>query len=756
MAALPPPRAAESGGEDHLRDPGDSAFETSAFERTLAGRGRIRWPGWRRRALVAAALLAGVAVLWLARWVASTPHLDAQWHAGPGGSLVLERSALPALQPHLGRTVSAFGSNAAAPVPADALLLHRSPRWQVGDAERTRQVALHEALAARLAAGPLRLHFADGSVVALDAKARNWRGLGWLFWPLAALAWLLTMSGAMVALARPQPRQWLYAAMAWCQAGNLLFIALETLPGLGLPPGVAALNMGLRTALDAGTGAAAVTLLARHPKRLPGANAMSAAAWAAAAGWLLLAQAGLLVPAWWWAQGLCLALVGAALALAVASRRREPNPHATVLQRFAAAALALLALVTAAVAVAAHLPAVPYRLVAAAPVAWTLFLASLLLLAPFLSRSRPMLREFALLSGVGAVAASLGLLFSAVLSLDAFTALALALFIALVAYGAARPWMLKHMAGSSALSTERAFELLYRAARQVQAEPTRYPALLGQLLRELFEPLEVFRVDRVPAHARVVGDGAALVVPARSSGDAGAPATALVLRHARQGQRLFTLDDARLVDRVLDQMWRAVAYDQAVERGRQEERQRIAQDLHDDIGARLLTLMYQAPTPEMENYLRHTLQDLKTITRGLAAAEQRLSHAAVEWKTDLVQRLAAAQAELGWTFNCDRDLLLTVVQWSALTRVLRELVSNALYHGHATRVDVRMSLEAGRLLLHVADDGRGRDPQGWAHGLGLGGVRRRVKLLGGEVRWSNNEPCGIACEVRLEGFGHLS
>jgi len=722
------------------------------LERTLARRDRS-WPvGRHRSSLVVAAVLAGVVVLWLARWVASTPHLDAQWHAGHGGTLVLGSSTLAALQPHQGRGLAAFGSGATASVPADPLLLHRSPRWQVGDAERTRQVAAHETLAARLAAGPVRLHFDNGGEVTLEPKIRGWRGLGGLFWPLATLAWLLAMSGAVVALARPQPMQFMYAAMAWCQAGNVLFIALETLPGLGLPPGVAALDMGLRLALDACTGAAAVTLLARHPKRLPWANAMTAAAWGLIAGGLALAHAGLLSPLWWWAQGLCLALGGAALTLAAISLRREPDPHAVVLRRFAAATLATLALVTAAVALAARPPALTSGVVAGAPVAWTLFLASLLLLTPFLSRSRPLLREFALLAGVGTVAASLDLLFATVFSLDSFTALALALFIALAVYIGARRWMLNHIAGSSVLSTERAFELLYRVAREVQAKPARYPALLGQLLRELFEPLEVSRVDRVPTRTRVVGGGAALVVPARGGEDAAVPATALVLRHARQGQRLFTLEDARLVDRVLDQMWRAVAYDRAVERGRHEERQRIAQDLHDDIGARLLTLMYQAPTPEMEDYLRHTLQDLKTITRGLAAAEHRLSHAAVEWKADIAHRLAAAQAELGWTFSCDRDLRLTVVQWSALTRVLRELVSNALYHGLATRVDVRLSLEGGRLLLQVADDGCGRDPQYWAHGLGLGGVRKRVKLLGGEVRWSNNEPRGIACEVSVEGF----
>jgi signal transduction histidine kinase len=216
---------------------------------------------------------------------------------------------------------------------------------------------------------------------------------------------------------------------------------------------------------------------------------------------------------------------------------------------------------------------------------------------------------------------------------------------------------------------------------------------------------------------------------------------------------VFTLDDARLADRVVDQLQRAVAYDRAVERGRSEERQRIAQDLHDDIGARLLTLMYQAPDAEMENYLRHTLQDLKTLTRGLAASEHRLSHAAAEWKADLTQRLTAAQVELGWSLLADRDLKLSVVQWSALTRVLRELASNTMAHGQATRLDVQFNLQRRQLLLVVSDDGQGRDPQSWSHGLGLGGVRKRVKLLGGTVQWREGQPRGIVCEVRVPDFG---
>jgi signal transduction histidine kinase len=196
-------------------------------------------------------------------------------------------------------------------------------------------------------------------------------------------------------------------------------------------------------------------------------------------------------------------------------------------------------------------------------------------------------------------------------------------------------------------------------------------------------------------------------------------------------------------------------YVAAVEKGRTEERLRIAQDLHDDIGARLLTLMYRAPTPEMEEYIRHTLQDLKTLTRGLAATaatEPLFSHAAGEWKADLTQRLAAARAELGFSVQLDRDLRLSVVQWSALTRVLRELISNALYHAHATKVAVWLQVEGPALALTVADDGIGRKPEAWSHGLGMGGVRKRVKLLGGQVRWRENQPRGIVCEVRVPAF----
>lgn len=742
---------------------GDSNFDASGFERSLAPHDAGRWLGWRRRALVLAALLGCLGVFALAGWLAATPQLGGDWAASPSGALVLHGTrGDTALEAQRGQALLRVLARGFEPLALDASLLHRSPRWQVDDAQRRRQVALHEGLAARLAGGVVQLQFAGGNIVDAPVAPRGYAGLGPAFWSLAALGLLLYLCGAVVLLARPGTPNGLYVTMAVCQAGNLLFMALESTRGLGLPPGSFSGDFAVRAALDLATGAAAVHAFALHPHRLPRAGRIALAAWAAVALWLLLTLALRPAGLWWWAQGSCIALATAALLLVRHAQRRGAGPYALVMQRFAAATLATLLLATSAVALAARSPDLAPGVAFGASVAWYLFLASLLLLTPFLARSRQVLREFALLAGISTVATSLDLLFVAVFSLGAFTSLALALFAALGLYAAARQRLLNRVLGASRATTERTFDQIYRAAREVQARPARYTQRLVQLLRELFEPIEVQRVDRVPPRARVVGGGSALVVPLRGSGGSGGgaggtgsaddPRAALMLRFANRGQRLFTHEDARLADRVVDQLRRAVAYDQAVERGRNEERQRIAQDLHDDIGARLLTLMYQAQSPEMEDYIRHTLQDLKTLTRGLAAAEHRLSHAAAEWKSDLTQRMTAASAVLGWSFTFDQDPRLSVVQWSALTRVLRELVSNALYHGHAARVDVTLQLERGQLALDVADDGRGGDPHVWSHGLGIGGVRKRVKALGGQVAWQQAPGRGIVCRVRLPGF----
>ncbi|HEX6363950.1 MAG TPA: ATP-binding protein [Albitalea sp.] len=640
---------------------------------------------------------------------------------------------------------------------ADVLTLQRSSRWLIADSERARHRAMHEQISAALSHQSVKLFFSDGNVVEMQLQRRGLAGLGGMFWLLSAFALVLYLVAMVVLLARPTGLNLLYAVMALCQTGNLVFIAVESTLELALPTPFPQLDMPLRMAFDMLTAAALVNLVCLHPRRLPGAGWIAAAVWLYVAAVVGATGHDLLSDVWWWTQLSASSMLMLVIALLTWSYGVEPHPFAIVLRRFCVVAFATWVLLTVALAAATQTPGVQNNIATIGPMIWYVFGGSLLLLVPFLSKSQQIMREFSLLAAISTVATSLDLLFVAVFSFGQFASLTLSLFLALGVYAGARQWILNQLLGNSMLTTERMFEQLYRIAREVEAHPARTPTLLSQLLRELFEPMEVLVMDKRSTGARVLADGSALMLPLPELGgppgaDDDGGSRSIVLRYAHRGRRLFTSEDARLADRVVEQLRRAVAFDKAVEQGRSEERARIAQDLHDDIGARLLTLMYKAHSPEMEEYVRHTLQDLKTLTRGLAAPSHRLSHAAAEWKADLTQRLTAAHIELGWTFSFDEDIELTVVQWSALTRVLRELVSNIIAHAQARRVDIDFSIENDRLDLSVLDDGVGRNPRAWSHGLGLGGVRKRVKQLGGEVEWSERQPRGIACRVVIREF----
>ncbi len=757
---------AELPGRDHgpntaapaaVLSSGESAFDSGLLDRGFTGeRNLSRWMGWRLRLLVGAALLGCMGLFFLARWLSDPPHIDGTWRPNAQGRLELASTNDPTLRPHLGHALIGIVGGDVSVAVADVLTLQRSSRWLISDTDRERHRAMHEQISNALSRQSVKLFFSDGDMVELQLQRRGFAGLGGMFWLLSALGLVLYLVAMVVLLARPTGLNLLYALMALCQTGNLVFIAVESTLELALPVPFPQLDMPLRMSFDLITAASMINAICLHPRRLPGAG------WIAVIGWLYVLGLigsmlwGGLIDSWWWTQGSVSVMGLLMMAMLTWSYRIEPHPFAIVLRRFSVVAMSTWILLTVALAAAAQAPGVQNNIAAIGSMIWYVFLASLLLLVPFLSKSQQIMREFSLLAAISTVATSLDLLFVAVFSFGQFASLTLSLFLSLGVYAGARQWILNQLLGNSMLTTERMFEKLYRIAREVELHPQRTPALLSQLLRELFEPIEVMLIDKRSGHTRIVTDGSAMILPMPQLGNEGDDDTqaapgSIVLRFAHRGRRLFTSEDARLADRIVEQLRRAVAFDKAVEQGRSEERARLAQDLHDDIGARLLTLMYKAHSPEMEEYVRHTLQDLKTLTRGLAAPNHRLSHAAAEWKADLTQRLTAAHIELGWTFHFDEDILLSVVQWSALTRVLRELVSNIIAHAQARRVDIDFSLEADRVDLSVVDDGIGRNPRAWSHGLGLGGVRKRVKQLGGEVEWRELTR-GIGCRVIIRGL----
>jgi hypothetical protein len=279
----------------------------------LAPASRASWIGWRLRLLVAAALLGCVGLYALSGAVAALPHLDAGWRSDVAGRVLLARSQDPVLEPLRGRALTGIvGAGDAVPL-TDAIVLQRSARWIPDDAERARYIGLHAQLAAAMAQPAVRLLFADGASAAIRPARIGYVGLGPTYWMLCAAALLLYLVAMVALLARPRALSLLYALMAWCQIGNLLFMAVESALELNLPPGFALWDAHARVAFDLVTGAAAVHAVALHPTRLPAARAVALCTWCGVAALLALSLGGSLPDAWWNTQ---LATVGCgALAL---------------------------------------------------------------------------------------------------------------------------------------------------------------------------------------------------------------------------------------------------------------------------------------------------------------------------------------------------------------------------------------------------------------------------------------------------------
>ncbi|MEZ5596865.1 MAG: hypothetical protein R3E84_10800 [Pseudomonadales bacterium] len=140
-------------------------------------------------------------------------------------------------------------------------------------------------------------------------------------------------------------------------------------------------------------------------------------------------------------------------------------------------------------------------------------------------------------------------------------------------------------------------------------------------LQRLFAPLQLsFNAALSVPEPRLEEDGLALHVPGIV--DQGV----WEMRMAAHGQRLFNNRDLNLVAAIQAVLEQFVRHEEAIARNIETERRRVAQDLHDDVGARLLTLLHRS-TGEHAEEIRRTLSSLrKPFTHLFQAPGISLAH----------------------------------------------------------------------------------------------------------------------------------
>ena len=192
----------------------------------------------------------------------------------------------------------------------------------------------------------------------------------------------------------------------------------------------------------------------------------------------------------------------------------------------------------------------------------------------------------------------------------------------------------------------------------------------------------------------------------------------------------------------------------------EEERTRIARDLHDEVNQSLTGLLLrleavreQAPyelakeIDDTKALANQAMQELLTLARQLrptALDDLGLKAALAGNVTELDRRSA-----LEVTFESDNSTYsdLSADAQLVVYRVAQEALSNAAQHAEAKSVRVSLARLSGIVELTVADDGRGFTFDQASRGLGMGGMRERALLVGGDLRIESRP--GVGTRVRL-------
>lgn len=194
----------------------------------------------------------------------------------------------------------------------------------------------------------------------------------------------------------------------------------------------------------------------------------------------------------------------------------------------------------------------------------------------------------------------------------------------------------------------------------------------------------------------------------------------------------------------------------------EEERKRLARDLHDETGQALTSILIQLRALQDEDELEtvharleglryltaQTLEDLRRLAVDLrpAALDDLGILPALRWYSEKATERSGVQVSFSGPEKLER--LPSEVE-VALYRIAQEGVSNAIRHGKAQRVQMHLEQRPQALWMSVVDNGVGFDPENAGRGLGLIGIQERVAMLGGRFALESDQETGTRMWIEL-------
>jgi two-component system, NarL family, sensor histidine kinase UhpB len=201
---------------------------------------------------------------------------------------------------------------------------------------------------------------------------------------------------------------------------------------------------------------------------------------------------------------------------------------------------------------------------------------------------------------------------------------------------------------------------------------------------------------------------------------------------------------------------------------REEERTRVARQIHDELGQALTAIKLESASlirelPREAKQQSNRAESIAKLADDTIRAVRRISTelrpgilddlglaAAVEWVTEEFQARTGTRVQLTVP---GVDVVVGREHATALFRILQEILTNVARHANATQVNVRLVKDDGSLILEVHDNGKGVSKEELSAGRSLGilGMRERALLLGGELTISGAPAFGTTVTVRIPG-----
>lgn len=229
------------------------------------------------------------------------------------------------------------------------------------------------------------------------------------------------------------------------------------------------------------------------------------------------------------------------------------------------------------------------------------------------------------------------------------------------------------------------------------------------------------------------------------------------------GDRLYAADALKLTAWAL-MLWGCVVELRNLRAGIERraslsERRRIARDMHDGLAQELafITIYAQqlgrseddgATAAHLRSAAERALHESRTALAVLSLADE------VSLDTLVTRTVDTFRARFGVDVDVDleRHIFVDDEHRNALLRILHEALTNAVRHGGATRMLVKLRAANRATRLTVTDDGAGFDVRGaleMRRGLGLTSMSERAEILGGSVWISSRAGAGTVVEVEL-------